>query len=92
MARPYTHKLLDTTACQRLKVMVRVVCRDPDTGQEVSVRVRTPGNPESAVAQIHIHVFWRMTVSVGPAVDDRRSVVFNAIRPNGSRRKNVKVL
>lgn len=57
MARPYTQKLLDTTACQRLKVMVRVVCRDPDTGQEVSVRVRTPGNPESAVAQIHIHVF-----------------------------------
>lgn len=33
-----------------------------------------------------------MTVIVGPAVDDRRSVVFIAIRPNGSRRKNLKVL
>lgn len=58
MARPYTQKLLDTTACQRLKVMVRVVCRDPDTGQEVSVRVRTPSNPESTVTQIHIQAFF----------------------------------
>lgn len=30
-----------------------------------------------------------MTVGFGPAVDDRRSVAFIAIRPNGSRRKNV---
>lgn len=49
MSRPCTQKLLDTTACQRLKVMVRVACRDPDTGQKVSVRVRTPDNPQSAV-------------------------------------------
>lgn len=64
MARPYTQKLLDTTACQRLKVMVRVVCRDPDTGQEVSVRVRTPGNPESAF-MFFSFCFFGCAVSAG---------------------------
>lgn len=38
--------VLDTTACQRVKVKAMSVCRGPDTGQKVSVRVRTPGDPE----------------------------------------------
>lgn len=41
--------VLDTTACQRVKVKATSVCRGPDTGQKVSVRVRTPGDPKSAL-------------------------------------------
>lgn len=41
--------VLDTTACQRVKVKATSVCRGPDRGQKVSVRVRTPGDPKSAL-------------------------------------------
>lgn len=88
MARPYTQKLLDTTACQRLKVMVRVVCRDLDAGQEVSVRVRTSGNLESAVAQIHINVFSFCFLWVF-LVDDRHTVSsFHCSMPKWQQKQN----
>ena len=41
--------VLDTTACQRVKVKATSVCRGPDMGQKVSVRVRTPGDLKSAL-------------------------------------------
>ena len=41
--------VLDTTACQGVKVKAMSVCRGPDEGQKVSVRVRTPGDPESTL-------------------------------------------
>lgn len=50
---------LDTTACQRVKVKATSVCRGPDTGQKVSVRVRAPGDPKSALTVaccIHVSV------------------------------------
>lgn len=50
--------VLDTTACQRVKVKAMSVCRGPDRGQKVSVRVKTPGDPESGLTVVCcIHVF-----------------------------------
>lgn len=65
--------VLDTTACQRVKVMAMNVCRGPDTGQKVSVRVRTPGDPESTltVAQCCIHVSVHYCHCGFPALVDR---------------------
>lgn len=47
--------VLDTTACQRAKVKATSVCRGPDRGQKVSVRVRTTGDPKSAIT-VHFPV------------------------------------
>lgn len=38
-----------TTACRRVKVKATSVCRGPDTGQKVSVRVRTTDDPKSVL-------------------------------------------
>lgn len=53
--------VLDTTACQRVKVKATSVCQGPDRGQKVSVRVRTPGDPESALTvacRIHVSTYF----------------------------------
>lgn len=63
---------LDTTACQRVKVKAMSVCRGPDTGQKVSVRVRAPGDPESthtvALGCIQVSVDSTATALVDRAV------------------------
>lgn len=53
----------DTTACPRVKVKATSVCRGPDTGQKVSVRVRTPGDPTSPLT-VAFMFLWTAALSV----------------------------
>ncbi len=62
--------VLDTTACQRVKVKATTVCQDPDTGQRVSVRVKTPGDPKSALTVVCcIHTYLGYELLQPPRLD-----------------------